>query len=262
MSVCHLLELLVKSQAPAAAGLPVPKGGGPVEVSHSDLALTAKKLLNVSQIQIDEQLKRLHGLGVVDLNFTRRTGNLWSCRIVVPDPGRLAKVATRLMAQAKDGDQGARQEREFMDLYDFAGLVKSTPEILAKKIGAGEIPLNLLFLPQGRALALAREQGLAAFQGTKNPRSRLESLASANDLGEVDDATLQEVFSSLGHRKLTILLSLVEGPAREAILRNLSRNMARIIGEEAARLSVDQDEALDVEYEAITLIKRLKGLIA
>ncbi len=133
---------------------------------------------------------------MVDLNFTRRTGNLWSCRIVVPDPGRLAKVATRLMAQAKDGDQGARQEREFMDLYDFAGLVKSTPEILAKKIGAGEIPLNLLFLPQGRALALAREQGLAAFRAPRIPARAWRSWP-APTIWRGGRRHLQEIFYSL-----------------------------------------------------------------
>ncbi len=60
---------------------------------------------------------------------------------------------------------------------------------------------------------------------------------------------------------MTILLSLVEGAGREAILRNLRATWRHHRRGGGPALG-GPGRGLDVEYEAISLIKRLKGLIA
>jgi flagellar motor switch protein FliG len=79
----------------------------------------------------------------------------------------------------------------------------------------------------------------------------------------VDNATLQEVFSQLGFRKVAVLTAMTVAETRRKILANLSKNIASIVNDEVKTIGEpDPDEAADVEDELLSRIKTIKGISA
>lgn len=200
-------------------------------------------------------------MGVVQLEVAKPGTHLRDPQVRVPDLEALAKAATNVHNLWQEQSQVDMHEAEFLDFHDYATLVDTQPEMLAKKVGAGEIPLNLLFLHRSAAMNFAREMGPDFFKSTRKPTSRLAELASVEDLAGVDDATLQEVFTRLGHYKLGVLLAMASPEAREGLARHLSSRARGMAENEVPDISrVSPSEASDVEFEAVTLVKKLKGL--
>lgn len=266
LSVCHILELAARAQPPAKPArqgrFAKPEPAQPAGLPYPELIRKIKEIINISLMEVEDHLKRLRSLRVIKLNFTKGQGNFWDCTIQVPDPKALTEVA-KGFAKQFGGDEGAGLEPEYIDIFDFAQLVEAPPQAVLRKIGEGELPNGMLFLKKDAATQFAQAVGKEFFQKAKKARSRLKNLSGVDDLIQVDAVTLQEVFSQLGHYKLSLLYGIAGDAARECILGNLSSATAHIIQDEAeGRGSPDPDEAADVEFEAIALIKKLKKVDA
>jgi hypothetical protein len=133
--------------------------------------------------------------------------------------------------------------------------------MIYRKIGFREIPENLFFFHKPSALAYIERMGKDFFQRAKRPRLKVEDLETVDDIAAVDNATLQEVFSSLGFHKLAVLAAMAGEEAQEKIYKNLSKKIAKVVHDEAQNLGdMDEDEAAGVEQELVDRIKSLKGL--
>jgi hypothetical protein len=178
----------------------------------------------------------------------------------IPDQEKFLQVAKNLSRERLDLTDFSC-DLEFMDLSDFAREAGASPEMIYRKIGFREIPENLFFFHKPSTLAYIERVGREFFQRAKRPRLKIEDLESVDDITAVDNATLQEAFSSLGFHKLAVLVSMAGDEARAKIAKNLSKKISAVVLDEAGRLGgMDPEEAASVEQELLDRIKSLKGL--
>ncbi|QLA16533.1 cyclic nucleotide-binding domain-containing protein [Desulfolutivibrio sulfoxidireducens] len=269
LSVCRILALSYRSGAAAA-----PKPGH-YEMSYAEACRTVKDILLISQLEIDEIVEKLAKMAVVELTDVKsayfRTDPLLDTvkkgadfvkdRILrIPDLEKFLQVAKNLSRELR-GQQALACDLEFMDLADFAREAGTTGEVVYRKIGYREIPDTLFFFHKPTALAYIERMGPDFFKRAKRPRLTIKDLETVDDLVQVDNATLQEVFSNLGFHKLAVLAAMAGEAAREKIYKNLSKKIAKVVRDEAdSRSDWDEDEAADVERELLTSIKTMKGL--
>ncbi|WP_243438241.1 cyclic nucleotide-binding domain-containing protein [Fundidesulfovibrio soli] len=270
-SVCNIIQLAWKG-LPRPAAKPGVKAEA-AQLSTVELSRTIKDILLISQVEIDDILEKLAKLHVVDitdvkgshyrqdplLGTRKKTGEFVRERLLsVPDLDRFASVTRNL---AKDNQDDAACDLEFIDLDDFAALVQAQPETILKKISYGEMPPTSFFFHKRSIMDYAEQVGGEYFQRAKRPRLKTEDLATVQDIVAVDNATLGEALSQLGFYKVSVLASLAGPEARQKIMANLSKKIAAVVTEEIGRLgAVDPDEASDIEDELLALIKNMKGL--
>jgi len=272
-SVCNIL-LLCHKAAPAK-----PRKAGaraePVLLSSVEVSKTIKDILLISQLEIDDILEKLSRLQVVEftdvkgsffrkdplLGTMKKTGDFVKERMLtIPDTDRFAQV-TKNMAKEPAQQDPCGCDLEFIDLHDFAEAVAAQPDIILKKIAYGEIPDTTFFFHKSSALSFASAKGEAFFQRAKRPRLRPEDIQTVDDIPGLDNPTIEEALSKLGFYKVAVLTSLAGEEARNKILQNLSKKIAGVVKEEAARLEgLDPGEASDIEDEFLALIKAMKGL--
>ena len=151
------------------------------------------------------------------------------------------------------------QSIEFCDIHDFASYVDSTPELISKKIAAGEFPENIFYFHMSAVSEWKKEVGEDFFKKAKRRRVKIEDLEGVDDIVYVDNATVQEILSKIGYYKIGILAAIAGAVARDKIYSNLSSNMVNIIKEEMpSKEALDELEAADIEEEFIELIKDMK----
>jgi len=268
-SVCRVLALHYKA---AAAAAPRP---GQFEISHAEVCRAIKDILLISQIEIDEIVEKLAKMAVIELTEiksayyradplldTKKKGPefVMDRSLRIPDQEKFLQVAKNLSKELRTPSDFSC-DLEFMDLSDFAREAEASPEMIYRKIGFREIPENLFFFHKPSALAYIERMGKEFFQRAKRPRLKVEDLETVDDIAAVDNATLQEVFSSLGFHKLAVLAAMAGEEAQEKIYKNLSKKIAKVVQDEAQNLvDVDEDEAAGVEQELMDRIKSLKGL--
>jgi CRP-like cAMP-binding protein len=267
LSVCRVVALAWRAGA----------ASGKADLSYAELSSTIKDILLISQLEIDaifEKLKKLHLVRLTPVRgaFTRtdpllgeqKTGTAFvKDRLVrLPDADKFLQVAKNVAREYRQReDYGV--DLEFCDLADFAREAGTSPDIIYKKIGYGEIPEELFFFHKAAAKDYIGRMGREFFAQATRPRLSAADLARVNDLVAVDDATLQEVFSQLGFHKVAVLAAMAGEAARAKILHNLSRKIAAVVAEEAASLGVpDGAEAADVERELIERLRAIKGISA
>ncbi len=268
LSVCQVLALCHRA---AQTG----KKNERVQLSHTEVSRTIKDILLISQIEIDEILERLTKLAIIEmadvkgtyyrkdplLGELKKSSDFLKDRTIhIPDVDKFQQVARNLSRELKDAT-GFSCDLEYIDIADFAAEADASVELIYKKIGYKQIPPELFFFHKPAALAYIERMGPDFFQRVKRPRLSVDDLETVEDLASVDNATLQEVFSELGFRKVAILAAMARDEAREKIFKNLSKKIAAVVREEAQNLGTpDEDEAADVEDELIELIKTRKGL--
>jgi len=268
-SVCRVLALQYRA---AAAAAPRP---GQFEMSYAEACRAIKDILLISQIEIDEIVEKLVKMAAIELTEIKsayyRADPLLDTKkksaefvmdrsLRIPDQEKFLQVAKHLSRELRTQSDFSC-DLEFMDLADFAREAEASPEMIYRKIGFREIPENLFFFHKPSALAYIGRMGKDFFQRAKRPRLKVEDLETVDDIVAVDNATLQEVFSSLGFHKLAVLTAMAGGEAREKIHKNLSKKIAKVVQDEAQNLGgVDEDEAAGVEQELVDRIKALKGL--
>jgi CRP-like cAMP-binding protein len=245
------------------------------QLSYADVSRTIKDILLLNQIEIDhifDRLKRLHLLQINDIkgNFSRIDPLLGSQKpgssfikdriVSVPDVDKFLSVAKNMAREYRDR-QDFGVDLEFYDIDDFALEAGSTPDILYKKIGYREIPEKLFFFHKSASKDFITTMGPEFFKQARRPRLKVGDLERVDDITAVDNATLQEVFSSMGFHKVAVLASMASESACEKIYKNLSKKIAAVVRDEAVALAnLDEDEAADVENELIDRIKAIKGL--
>lgn len=267
LSVCGVLELMYKAHICAK------QAGG---LSYAEFSRTAKDILLVTQLEIDEVVERLRKLKIIKVGEVREavmkkdvlgrkrktTDFLKDRTIAVNDMAEFMSVA-RSLAQEMPADKPPFTESlEFIDIHDFAEMVGAPVETIYKKMGYKEIPETYFFMHKPTVQAWVGEVGTDFFQRVKRKRVKVEDLEMVDDIVYVDNATLQDAFSELGFHKVAILASMAGEEARDRIFGNLSKKMASIVKDQARDIeNLDEMEAADAEDELITSIKRIKGLV-
>ncbi|BBD08703.1 cyclic nucleotide-binding domain-containing protein [Desulfovibrio ferrophilus] len=274
LSVCGILEMMYKAHihSPKSGG----KAGQTSGLSYAEFSRTAKDILLVTQLEIDEVVTRLRKLKIIDVNDvrkavmkkdalgrSRKTSDFLKDRtLTIPDLAKFMSVARNLSQEMPADKAPFTQCLEFIDIYEFAELVESKPETIYKKMSYKEIPETYFFMHKPTVEAWVGEVGTEFFQRVKKKRVKLEDLETVNDIVYVDNAALQDCFSSLGFHKVAILASMAGDEARSRIFSNLSKKMSKIVQEQAMSIeNLDEMEAADAEDELIETIKRIKGLI-
>jgi len=260
LSVCRLLELAhqahVNTPAAEAKANPHHDKGVPKPV----FSRTVKDVLLISQLEIDRILDQLAGLKIIELTTVGAQKAFAEVYIKLANPGTFMQVVTNLQKEIKAPEDSAA-ELEYLDIFDLAESVGSTPEILYKKIAQSEFPESLFGFPRKNVLEWAETKDKDFFKHAKRKKKKIEDLEDVADVVFVDNATLKKALSEMGYYKIGVLLSIADEEAGKKILANLSKKIATIVQDEAKRRgSVDEGEALDVQDELVTTIKSLKGV--
>lgn len=246
------------------------------QLDYAELSRTIKDILLLSQIEIDaifERLAKLHLVAITDIkgNFPRKNilgatkpgpSFVKERSVRLPDPDKFLAVAKNVSRDSRDR-QDFGVDLEFCDLGDFAREAGSSPDIIIKKIGYGEIPEKLFFFHKSASREYIDAMGPEFFRQARRPRLTAGDLERIDDITAVDNATLQEAFSVLGFHKVAVLAAMAGDAARDKIYKNLSKKIAGIVREEAAALAnLDDDEASAVEQELLERVKTIKGLVS
>ncbi|KAB1441765.1 cyclic nucleotide-binding domain-containing protein [Pseudodesulfovibrio senegalensis] len=259
LSICRILELAWRAHAnmPPAQAKRTPNHKQGMRLA--DLSREIKDILLVSEADIRSAVDQLYRLKLVDCTRTKSAKAFEDMFIRIKDADNFFHVASNLHKELSRNST-PEPELEYVDIFDFAEDVQADPQILYKKIAAGEIPESLFFFHKQGALTWASEQPEDFFKKVKRKRKKLEELEDVNDIVFVDNTTLKQVFSQIGYYKLGVLMTLADEDARKKIDANLAKKIARIVREEAEnRATVEDAEAEDVQDELIELIRTVKG---
>lgn len=274
LSICQILELTHKATRPPA---PAAKGGDsanvPVPFSYVDFCRNVRNVLLVSQLEIDEVLERLQRLGVMTISEIKSAtyrkdvlGNMnvsseyvQDKHLALKEPASFMTVARNLSMELPEKMPPCTSELDFIDMQGLAEMVKSTPEILYKKLAQHEIPQNLFFFPADAMREWAQVKGEDFFQRVKRKRLNIDELESVDDLVFVDNNTLRDVFQKIGFHKVLVLYAGAQEETRTKMLGCMSGKIAAMVKEESVDRAVDDMELADVEAEAIALVRDLKG---
>ncbi|MEW5773609.1 MAG: cyclic nucleotide-binding domain-containing protein [Thermodesulfobacteriota bacterium] len=266
LAVCQVLDLYWRAHAPAG-----PSQDG---VSLGGACRAVKNVLPMSTLEVMEIVQRLAGVGLLQVQEVkgarfgqdalgrrvRVSSYVEDRRLAIPDTESFLAKAKAFLESLSESGESAAASVEFLGLDDFAGQVDASPEVLLKKIGNAEIPLELLYVHKAAGERFAAEAGPEFFKKVKRKRLRAEDLEGVDDVVAVDDATLQDVFSALGFHKVSVLFAGASDAAREKIAAGLSTKMREVVTAEAAAMTLDETELADVEAELMERIKTAKGL--
>ena len=268
ISACNIIEIMYSSYCQKGSV------GDALGIPYNEVCERLKNILSLSQLEISTFVKRLQGINAVQIvenNTDARNvvgqvdkkvaGKDRQQFLKLTDPKTFLKMTTRFYEELKDTFPASETDQEFIDIHDFAAMVNSTPEMIYKKIGAGEIPENIFFINKRGAAEWSHEVGITFFQKVKRRTLNIEELSDVNDVMYVDNTTLQDAFSKLGPYKVCILVSIAGDEARSKIMRNLSTKIAAVVNDQiGSGQTVDEVEAGDIEREFILTIKSLKGV--
>lgn len=246
MTMCRLLDLecRVARKAPDSES---------VGLGYRDFCADLKQVINISQRDIDRMLKSAASVKLITM-----TKILNEHRIEVNDPENFLEAAVNL---SKDMNRisGSVCRMDYIDIYDFAEAVGSTPQTIYQKVSAGEFPDDICKLQKSVSASWAKSKEPGYFSDSRRNRKKIEDLESLDDIIFVDLGTLEQVFQKLGYYKLGILLAVAEGSARQRILSALSEKIATAVtGEVRDPEMIDPEEAIEIEDELIESIKELK----
>lgn len=273
MSICGIIDMAYRTHANLPQSARGTNWG--MGMSYAELSRAIKEILLVTQLEIDDVVGKLAKLKFVEVSEDTKavmkkdalgkmvkTADFLQDRFLkIPELDKFLGVARSLQKEMQAEHTPLTESLEFIDLFDFAEMVKSTPEMIYKKISYKEIPENLFFLHKKSAEAYARQMGEEFFQRVKRRRVAVEDLEGVNDVVFVDNATLEQAFERLGFHKLAMLVKVAGDEARDKILQSLSKKMSKVVTDEARDMeNLDDMEVADAEDELITAIKDIKGL--
>ncbi|MEF2230056.1 MAG: cyclic nucleotide-binding domain-containing protein [Pseudodesulfovibrio sp.] len=260
LSICRIMEMAYRchtSLSPAEAKkVPGHRQG----MAASELAKQIKNILLVSQLEIDNTIDQLAKLKIIAIT-KHGSGTAFAERyIAVSDMETFFQVASNLYKELSKS-AALEPELEYVDIHDFAAEIEADTEVLYRKMANLEIPETLFFFHRDAAMAWADDQEEDFFKRVKRRKKKIAELEDVNDIVHVDSSTLKEVFARLGYYKLGVLLASAREEAKQKILANLAKKIAKIVQDEAdARGPADPAEAEDVSDELIELIKSAKGV--
>ncbi|CAN2046960.1 Cyclic nucleotide-binding domain-containing protein [Candidatus Magnetomoraceae bacterium gMMP-13] len=223
-------------------------------VDFTELSEKIRLIFSVNQLDIDNILKKLNDLYLIDINTKPGTAKK---TVKIRDMESFDKVIENIGLQFN----ARTSDPEFIDIYKFAKMFNTAPDIIYKKIAAEEIPDNLFFINKEGASEWSAEKGENFFKKAKKRRVKIEDIEDVNDIVYVDTPTLRDVFGELGFYKLSVLLTIAEDEANKKIFSCLSKRIATIVREEMQGMeNIDEIEAAEIEEEVINMIKEAKGV--
>ncbi len=256
MTVCRTLHFLHTIEALRQGQKAEPR------VDHAELCQAVKDLAQLSQAEIETVLDKLTGLGLVvrlEEKKTRRSKAFVHTSLTLPRPEEFLATAAAVPGEVNLPER--LLDMEYLDLGDFAAEARATPQAVYAKMARGEIPEDLFFLHRERALAWLHQAGHRVLDQTRR-RKAPEDLETVDDILEVDNATLEEVFRRLGYFRTQAAYALAGEAAREKILHVVGKKVGQTILDEgllASDLTPIQAEDLEQDLlEAIRVAKRLE----
>jgi CRP-like cAMP-binding protein len=242
MATCTLLEIMSK-------------GSGGDSINYDELCNKMKSMTPASQLDMDRVIMQLFKINL--LSIEKAKNKIGSVK--VNDVDTFLNTASGFY---ENWNQGEEAELEYLDIYDFAKMVKSEPANIYKKLAAEEVPENLFFFHQTGLKDWVKEVGEEFFQKIKKKRKKIEEIDCVDDVVVVDNNTLQQAFSKIGINAVGFVLSKAGEDAKKRIMNNLGGKMRQVIEEEFGEdREVDEIEADEAEEEFIKTIKIIKGVI-
>ncbi|MFH1135379.1 MAG: cyclic nucleotide-binding domain-containing protein [Pseudomonadota bacterium] len=258
LSSCRIIEIMHRGRRPPGAN---PRAAElPVYLGYAEVVENVGAIINATQLEIEFVLKKLRNFNLIEI-INEKIGQVSEKLIKIVNPPEFGKKAELLHHELRESQSSLDGELEFIPLDVFAQLAQTTPDLIRQKIGADEVPTDLLFVQKKDALDWLNEVGESFFRKVKKSKLEAEDLAGLDDITLVDDSTLQDVFSEIGFYKLGVLAWAAGKAAREKILANVSSKVSEMLKEEIAAVStIDAGEVSGIEDELVSLIKRKKGL--
>lgn len=264
--ICLVLDLMyyLHLNMPSAEARKIHDYG--LGINYKELSLKVKDILQLSQFEIDQTLKRLHSINLIELTDKRHTDKKGKSKtlqrfVKILDQNKFLAIANRFYKEFEEDVNSIIRNQEFFDIHDFSRSVGSTPDIIYKKIAAGEIPENIFYIHMTAASEWVKEVGKEFFKKAKRRAIKIEDLEGIDDIIHVDNNTIQEALSKIGFYKTGVLATIAGNEARDKIFNNLSSNVVNIIKEEmSSEEAIDEIEAADTEGEFIETIKEMKKI--
>ncbi|WP_027178627.1 Crp/Fnr family transcriptional regulator [Maridesulfovibrio bastinii] len=223
-----------------------------VGIEYNNFCFDLKQIANISKNEIDRMLE-----SAISVKLITRTKILSEYRLDINDPETFLDSAASL-SEEFNTLSGVVCRTEFLDIYDFAKAVNSTPEIIYKKIGLQEFPDDICLLHKKGSQEWAKRVGLEFFREGIPQRVSLKEVEGLDDILFVDATTLEKIFHDLGYYKMGILLTVAEGNVYDKIVSVLSDKIVNAILEDSkGRTAIDFEEAVEIEEDLVNAINRL-----
>jgi len=269
ISLCQLLELACEAEE-GRAHVRRAKQHIKHSIGYVDFCRQVKNILLISQAEIDLVLDKLDKVNLINIRDVKGAtykkdllGEVYKSAEYLRD--RILVITDRksFMSAARNLRRETQPERtppytdglEHLDLVDFVHAAGTTRDEVLRRVGAGELPDSLLYLPRAlaEAWAAADAEGLERLTRA-NGELRLETV---NDIVLVRGGVLREAFTRIGFRSLAILHAAANDAARQKIEDNLSEKMAKVVKDEATSIQVDVTHLSNIEHELFTAIREL-----
>lgn len=144
IGTCSIIDFMYASHCEKGSD------GEPLGIPYHEVCAVLKRALSLSQLEINAFINKLHSVNALQIIERRaKTQNESDHRNTPPflkltDPQAFLKTATHFYEEFKDTFSVIETEQESMDINEFSVMVNSTPEMIVKKIGSGEIPENII----------------------------------------------------------------------------------------------------------------------
>ncbi len=144
IGTCSIIDFMYASHCEKGSD------GEPLGIPYHEVCAVLKRALSLSQLEINAFIKKLHSVNTLQIvERSTKTQNESDHRNTPPflkltDPQAFLKTATHFYEEFKDTFSVIETEQESMDINEFSVMVNSTPEMIVKKIGSGEIPENII----------------------------------------------------------------------------------------------------------------------
>ena len=275
--ICNLIKIMAEGVRNGRAGRNGAESPRDEEIvlDYDTVIKRVKEILGIPAPAVISSLKKLDSVNLIKLSSITRTSSQKkqdpatfreqvetkssSRRIItVTDPDQMPARIRKLIKELPELAMGSA---EFIDIYDLAGLVKTQPDKIYRKMAHGEVPPELFMFHRDTVLRWVKEVGRDFFKKPDRRQIRAEDLNALADLERIDDATIQEALSRVGVQNLGHILK-ESGPDRQEIVyRNLSPRMRKIVEGQVAKLKApDRTLAVDQEYKLVEAVKKIKGL--
>ncbi len=274
MAICNILEMMhtIHLHAPVSDR----SSDHDLGINYLNLSKKIRDIMPISQYDIGETIKKLHEIEIIEVQYKKSAstdkssepvkGNTREHKndsaekfIKILYPDNFLHFTKKFYSELQEFQPDpVADEIDFIDIDDFASIVKTSSKIIYKKICAGEIPESIFCINRPEAVEWASEMGEDYFKKAGKPQVELEDIECIDDIVYVKDVILQEALSRVGHNKLCTLTLMADENARSIIFRNISSKLATIIKEEMeTKVIIDKVEAYDIEEEFIEKIKEL-----
>ncbi|MFZ4440672.1 MAG: Crp/Fnr family transcriptional regulator [Syntrophales bacterium] len=144
IGTCSIIDFMYASHCEKGSD------GEPLGIPYHEVCAVLKRALSLSQLEINAFINKLHSVNALQIiERPTKTQNESDHRNTPPflkltDPQGFLKTATHFYEEFKDTFSVIETEQESMDINEFSVMVNSTPEMIIKKIGSGEIPENII----------------------------------------------------------------------------------------------------------------------